>query len=375
MSVHAVSEITAVQPLQSNFANLSSVLYGKILSFVINCPYVKGVSRKFQAEMAHAEKQGALHWTDRPKALQAVIDAVFSNLERDSLRWGYNGAYTYSLCGIEDAKLVKKIIQASPERKEFYLLDIGAGGFQWGFSIAHFIKEQEDLRTDITVHIISIRGESSDEPEVESYKQCKVYKFGCFKIEELSLEFKKRKLCLEGRLDLIVSRWSFRHLADPVGTFAQAYNLLRPRGHLVMDGFFFLHGENEALSDSTYDPNLNMLQLLFDTRAPFLLAPAGASSLNHFILQRPNKLPCRLPMRYIDFRQIESSWDIGSNHVCCFKREALAMRTEDLNLPEQFFHVFGDHDLFSWLEGNQLFLIPTLRHKRIWQPILSPEKA
>jgi hypothetical protein len=46
---------------------------------------------------------------------------------------------------------------------------------------------------------------------------------------------------LENNVDLIVSRFSLRHMIDPIGTMLQAYDLLKPNTGLILtDDFSFL---------------------------------------------------------------------------------------------------------------------------------------
>lgn len=68
------------------------------------------------------------------------------------------------------------------------MVDIGAGNFQWSHALAKFINEQPDFTNDFTLHIFGLRVESSSLPEFETDNKCKIYNFGCCKIEELEDE-------------------------------------------------------------------------------------------------------------------------------------------------------------------------------------------
>jgi hypothetical protein len=328
-----------------------------------------------------------LDWTQRPELLQKRISAAFDSVlqtpesKMTSLftmqGWLYNGASKYGICQIEEHALMKKIIKDAPKnKKDFYVLDIGAGNFQWIRSLESFINKQDDIPTDIKVHIIGLRGEPFQNawysfiPGIFKKSRCKLYLLGNFKIEELSKELKKHNLNLENEVDLMVTRWTSRHLADAVGTFVQELNLLRPKtGFFLFDGFFFLY-QNETWPK--IDANEHMVQLLQQTKAPFLMNPYDSGhSLNHFILQRSNASLCQLDMRYLSPHILSS----GSNHAqiasdCVsrfkesFQKTAIKefmknnhhiYRYVSIIEQENARHYYGNQKLFDWLEKNKLF--------------------
>jgi ankyrin repeat protein len=314
-----------------------------------------------------------LDWTQRPESLQCDISSAFDRIVRDtSSSWNlYNGSPGYFICDINDYSLVKKIIQAAKgTRKEFYALDIGAGNYQWSQGLADFIDQQTDLPNDIKLHIIGVRGESYLGNRAIETARCKIYYLGAFKIEELFAEFKKQNLDIENKVDLAVSRWCFRHLADPVGTFQQTYNLLRPEtGFFLLDGFFLLH-EKEHMEDQ--DHNVQMTQLLLDTKAPFLTNFFdGTRSLNHFILQRPDTTPCQLPMSYLDEVYIGWGWQNGSEIVTRFKREPQKEDSEGFHLSRNYDEYCGDKKMYEWLRQNRL--IERFFNSNVWKPLQDKE--
>ena len=180
--------------------------------------------------------------TQRRSSLRNCINSAFDKIKNHhSSQWKFhNGSREYSLCSVKNYDLAKTVIQQAPKtRKDFYFLDIGAGNFQWGDGLADFLNEQTDLPKDIKIHIIGIRGEKNLQASTTDKGQCKIYNFGTFKIENLNEEFLKLGLNLTNKLDLVVTQWCMRHLADGVGTFLQTYNLLQPGGFFLLDGFFF----------------------------------------------------------------------------------------------------------------------------------------
>ncbi len=320
------------------------------------------------SDITPALKSQHLDWNERPKPLQSAISHTFNEIMKDSKsKWGvYNGDYEYCMCGIDEQKLMKKVILQSPQQKAFYALDIGAENFQWGRGIADFINTQNDLPKDIKVNIISIRGEKNLGDRIIEEGCCRLYELGAFKIEEMIERFKKEGLFLEKKVDLAISRWCFRHLADPVGTFVQAFNLLRPKkGLLLMDGFVFLF-QGQKWKSREFDSNFNMVQLLFDTKAPFLMNMCSTQrSLDHFVLQRPNEKSCELPMKYEGVERLNYSngWQIGSNCMTRFVRSPQEEDELELNYVVRN-HLCGDIELFRFLRKNKVF---DCYHK--WKPI------
>ena len=183
-------------------------------------------------------------WSQRSKSVNDDIDHSFEKLVKQSTSgWGtFNGSSDYTILGVDEQVLMKRIIKEAPkEQKEFYVLDIGAGNFQWSKSLADYLDKQTDLPEDIKIHIIGVRGESYFGDRIVETNRCKIYNLGAFKVEELFEQFKKEGLNLQNNVDLAISSWCFRHLNDPVGTFAQTYDLLRPKsGIFLFDGFFYL---------------------------------------------------------------------------------------------------------------------------------------
>lgn len=239
-----------------------------------------------------------LNWRERPLQLRQAISESFEKIVVQQST--YKGASLYfdselADIDINEHELMKKIIQNAPaNQKEFYVLDIGAGRFEWSHALANYLNEESDLPKDVLIHIIGIRGEPYKSSPFLEKGPCKLYRFGSFKIEEIESEFEKLNLDLTAKIDLAVSRFTFSYFFDPVGTFAQVYHLLRPStGYLLMDG----------LTYATGDKNKETMDVLLDTKAPFLiitypyLLPYDTLAYP-FLLQRQNASLCQLPMRY-----------------------------------------------------------------------------
>ena len=193
----------------------------------------------------------------RPEELEALVRESFEKISQSSPPWTYNGAKKYKIYGIDDDKLVNCILRKIT-KKNAYLLDIGAGNFSWGKSIASMLHESKELPPELTIHIISVTGERYDVPEKEKVGQCILYNFSAFEIENLDEALKKRGLELEGKeaFNLIVSRYCFVHLHDPIRLFMKAYNMLDPEnGYMLIDGFpiFFSNPELSETRNRLYE--------------------------------------------------------------------------------------------------------------------------
>jgi len=242
-----------------------------------------------------------LDWHRRPEKLQEKIDSKFERLTKnDTSMWHCSGSSSYHLCNINECLLLKAIILKAPiTQKEFYFLDIGAGNFQLGETIEDFINKQNDLPPDITVYIISMRGEAYFGEPIIISKRCKHYKLGCFKIEEITKELEERRgLKVKNKIDVATSRLCMTHVCDPLALFAQIHDdLLSGSGILCMDQFdYFVDGDEFDSHNQGYSRASSlMFKILLDSKSPFLAHHVDGD----FILK---KLDCNrslLPLRYL----------------------------------------------------------------------------
>jgi SAM-dependent methyltransferase len=320
--------------------------------------------------------------------VQKIISDYFEPLARKTeCNWTINGASSYKLCDIDETGLLEALIRGAPtSQKDFYVLDIGAGNFQCASHLAAFVNSLKGLAPDITIHIISTRaeGDESTDPKKEISPRAVVIKSGrciqynCinFNVEKCSTELDKLGMHIEGRVDLALSRWCLRHLADPTGAFSQVFNLLRPQtGTFIFDGFFLLHEGDSCKSylDSEM-PNSHMVQLMLDTGAPFLMQPwSDGRSLNRFVLKRPDDMCCPLPMKYEGIEYSSEDLQNHAEHITRFKRteETIPWHIDPAVLETpRVKDMIGSQSLFIWLEEHRLLDRSSfhLRHRR-WVPI------
>jgi SAM-dependent methyltransferase len=295
--------------------------------------------------------------SDRPEMLKQVIQADFMDLSSNLHHWNYNGAARYIFLNIDTAEFAKTIIKAAPsDQKDFYLLDIGSGKFNWGIGTAEYLNKQTDIPNDITIHIISVTGENYGPLKVYSVGKCKLYNISAFKIEDLKNSFEKIHLDFNGKFDLIVSQYTFVHLHDPVGTFVQAYNLLRPKtGFMLTDGFPVYFGPDEPTTGNFFNRRLNLLLTLIGTKAPYLIGQSTSDRpILSFLLKRPNEDLLSLPLKYSGNVEYAPS-NNSRKSVPYFRilQRIPKFLPLDLNFSKNTF--YGDKDLYEWVYTHYPF--------------------
>jgi hypothetical protein len=344
--------------------------------------------------------RGAFDWNERPEPVKQKIQIAFDKISADTRSgWTFNGAAEYGLAQVDEYKLIKTTIENAPlSQKDFYFMEIGAGNFEWEDALSKFVEEQKLVQEGRHIHIIGLRGETNLAPEIVKKQGYTVYNFGKFPIENLIDELEKRGLYLNQQVDAIVSRWTFYHLVDPLGTFVQAYNLLRPKtGHLMMDSFLFLTNQEELRKpdDDIRKENLllSMEKLLLDTKAPFLIAPYHvANSMNEFILQKPDDLSLSLPMCYRT--GYEPGWELQEgryDHPTVFDR--MPQDHDETILPSKtllklysdryplgpvdrrYKPVLGDRPFYKWITKNKMWNDDKSRGSNppYWLPLLETQ--
>lgn len=303
-----------------------------------------------------------LHWQQRPKDVQDRIDCVFKALSaQNKSNWGaFNGFDSYTIANINDRSLIKQIIEdgVNEGQIEFYFLEIGAGNFQWEVSIASFINSQIDLAPHIKVHIFGVRGEGGEE-KIEEFKNCTVYKLTAFKVENLFEEFQARGYFLGKKFDCIISTWCLRHLVDPLGTFIQVFDdLLAPKkGFFIFDGFNMIDKDTSISNfKKSFQPYSNLMTMLFQTKAPFLLKKENFAGCRwQFLMKKADDQPCQLKMSYQRVEDYNNS-HVGSNSITRFDLNGKRFEAEFLQRKPGSYIIYGnDNELYNWVEKNNLF--------------------
>ena len=182
--------------------------------------------------------------------------------------------------------------------------------------------------------------------------------------------------------DLIVSRWCFRHLADPLGTFQQTLNLLNEDGYFLVDGFYFTsinkpiqtgrlaEQQIKQMIPMPDSMNIDLFTLMETSGAGILMRPYDdGRSLNHFIIHRPKGV--RLKSLAIDYSgeyllelgliqlQVSSavianfSWQVEK--PVFLNREYFAVKDAAENAPGRMRFYAGDSHLLNHLDKMNVF--------------------
>lgn len=193
---------------------------------------------------------------------------------------------------------MKELILISPQRKNFYAMDVGAGDGRWSKSLASYLEKQNDLPSHFHLSIINLGGEKFSEEKIKSInKNITTFNFGNFKIEDISKELINNGLDLTNNIDLIVSRMCLRHLIDPIGTFTQLIDLSRPKGFICIDEFAFLLNDELFLNKNKENSKDRMTELLLHAGTNFILESNSNIPIN-IVASKNEPVKCQLPLTY-----------------------------------------------------------------------------
>jgi len=231
---------------------------------------------------------------DRPAAVQCISDAVFEKNKKPVNHWIFGGARSYYLLSLSDYKVIEKLAFNNPEKSELILLDVGCASGEWCLSVAEILTQHKICqKTGKQVHIYSLTGSQECREETFTYSpNITIHQYNNFKIEDIGKELLAKGIDLRDKVDLIVSRWTLRHLVDPFETLKQLYRLLTPsQGILMSNGFLFAFDDS---SEIQHFPYLNW-SILAASSAISLFHSTGLE--DHFLLMR-NSEELELPITY-----------------------------------------------------------------------------
>ena len=247
----------------------------------------------------------------RSSDVRERIDITFDSLKEHSGQWGgsaswvQNGNKTYSIANLDFEQIIENLIFDRNSDEQISIMDIGSGWGAWGNHIAEYIDHSENLRPKKSVNIYNVNGNKFSDrvPQVIQYTKSTVYNIGQIKIEDITKELKNWNLI--GKIDLIVSAYCFVHLIDPLGTFIQAYDFLKPNsGIMAIDGFrIILKGQYTTTANdfSVFDQNVLSI-LKYSERCtgnPILFFKDIASTeLYNIVLQRKSEKKLSFPLKY-----------------------------------------------------------------------------
>lgn len=308
-----------------------------------------------------------LNIENRPLELKNAINSLFSTFtETETSKWTlFNGDEYYQMSDIDEYKLLSKMVKANPDQSSFNIIDIGAGDYSWIQSMAKLFNNGDEVFANKNFNIFGLNGEGS--PEVIEIENVKLHYYGGFKSEELLSEFNSKGHNLENNVDFIVSRFALRHMADPIGTVIQAYELLKPNtGLMIIDDFPItyknLDGSSLYESHDKFEGHLKQFHFYSYLDANVLMCPSntGARSFTHFNIQKLSADTAKLPITYSGLNFVS-----GRSHTSEYETEFTSLeQTEKMEMKlvssscantEYYSGCYGDKELYDWFENNALF--------------------
>lgn len=313
---------------------------------------LKKEEQKELSKQKEEAKETKIVLGDRPVAVQKAVDKAFKKCKKykasGEYTWHYNGASDYKLLKFNDYSLLRNLALLNPEKKDVYVIDVGCGQGNWGFNAMNvLLKDKACQESGKQFHIFSVTGGNECKEEVIQKDNVTHYVFPQFKVENIVEAFSTRGFDLKGKVDLIVARWTLRHLADPFGTLKFLYSLLTPlQGKLLATGFKFAFDDSEQVCEFPYGNLWNLL----DKSNAISLFMKDNRALNHFLLMRNSDQELAIPIEYTGkMRSLgdDPRVDCASGVVTLFKRGLFDKGGYFFFKAEGLHEEFGEFDVSS----------------------------
>ncbi len=198
--------------------------------------------------------------------------------------------------------------RASSKKPDFYFIDIGSGVGALSLNLINRIDEDDEIvRFSTKMHFINLSLNNNRYPEKEDSK-CILTYFNDIDANNLISGLGSKSLHLQNQVDFIFSSMCFCHLADPLGTFTQAYDLLSENGIMILDCF-------ELFIDSIEIASFNVLiDILKMNEIPFLILLGGDIIIKKPSIKRPlipyqydGIFQTRSRVKYSNYKKLEMS--------------------------------------------------------------------
>lgn len=259
-----------------------------------------------QNQLSLQEQEPQALWQQRPTEVQEKIDVAYNSLasqKNDSSNCTLFDGYSkeYLIAGIKDYSLLKYIIStAPPTQKEFNFLDVGPKNFEWSIEVFKLLQgerlpyqkidaEPYNLPIDIIVNIYSIRSEKGGKALLGHHNSnVRLFNWGEKRIENISEIFPNNFF------DFIITKSGLTNCVDPLGTFMQFYDILKPQGFFLFEGIFVFDKDNDEGCT-----NKNIRRILRGINAPFLYKHYNLNrSGDHYVAKKTTDKPLNLPVSY-----------------------------------------------------------------------------
>ncbi len=195
-------------------------------------------------------------------------------------------------------------------------------------------------------HIFSLTGGKECVNGVQENGCVTHYQFNQFKIENIDEELAKLGFNLKGKVDLIISDWTLRHLVDPFGTLKRMYSLLTPKqGMLLSNGFLFKFYDSDKIEAFPYK-NENILA--HTSAIPLFRHYDSGRDAGQFLLVRTDENELIIPLEYDgNVSQIPNNYQCSSAMVTVFKKGYISQRDAEYTGHESFKYYWNKNDLRS----------------------------
>jgi len=325
-----------------------------LMSTIISSIYAAEVAKNSTCTQTFSYK-------NRPQNITDLIHENFIKLSKPLISdWSrFNGCPMYEFFKIDQHKAVKHMILNEPSRKDFYVLEIGAGNFQWGKACSDYLNKQVDLPHGIKIHIISVRAESNQEENIITDGICIRYNFGSFNAEFLHENLIKKGFNLTNKIDFIITHYTLRHFFDPIGCLQQAYNLSKPKtGLFFFDGFRFSikTGEN-TFSNPGFTDGL-MLKIVKHNISKFLFTNQFDPSI--YVLQRTTDAPFDITMCYIDHQNKEGYEGGFTRFEYNKEKNKPSTDSKSVNFKSGLINLYGSKEFYDQLSKEDIFIPETI---------------
>ncbi len=339
------------KPLKSSCFNTRFMRTNNRASKALNIkgPVILGVAlgvgaadwKKYQSAI---EKEENAVLGDRPSQIQAEADKAFElNKDTGDDQWLYNGFDFYGLLGINDKLLLKHLASENQEKEDVYIIDVGCARGGWGRHAMRILQSKACKKSGKRFHIFSVTGGKECEEIVQQEGHVTLYQLNRFKIENIDEELSKRGFDLKGKVDLIVSNWTLRHLVDPFGTLKRMYSLLTSnQGMLLSNGFLFKFNDSDKVRAF---PEKNENILIHANATPIFRAWDCGRDTGQFLLMRNNKKELEIPLEYTsNISFISHRYQCASAAVTVFNKGSLVKQNFDPDFIEGSPKLYCDKD-------------------------------
>lgn len=316
-------------------------------------------------------------WQDRPQKIQDAINTLFDSFKEYPVsQWGLNSEKLYNMCYLDDYKFITKIVESSPEQNRFTFVDMGAGDYSWINGLSSFIQNDEALATK-KFDIYGLNAEGSASTEI--HENVNLHFYGGFKSEDLITSFSEKGHDLNGNVDLFLSRFSLRHMVDPIGITEQAFSLVKKNGFLLVDDFRVNY--KDMVGDLIPNSKHSIFEVMTHFDADLLICPSNIAfrSVNHFLLQKHGD-NSHIPLKYsdiihdatirnsceyaIEYQYTNEPREVRISLDCHFGQEDSSLWNSNM--------FSGNKELYDWLEVNELFIANSETFKYFSQEYCGP---